>query len=74
MATTCDSCRTRFDEAPVRTPTGRSLCPDCGTTFQGQVAGMVAAGSDATPSERVAQGIATGGWLHRVKKAMGRSD
>ncbi|RKR75059.1 hypothetical protein [Frondihabitans australicus] len=61
MGQKCDSCGRAITGTPVRTPT-RTLCEECGATFQGLAAGLIAG------HDNVGQAIATEGWYQRLRK------
>lgn len=64
----CDQCG-KFAPVAMTTATGRCLCDECAAAFQGAAASMIKGGRSP---EVTARAVATGGWLTRIREAMGK--
>lgn len=64
----CDQCG-KFGEIAMTTATGRRLCDDCADAFEGAAASMIMGGGSADVTGRA---VAIGGWLGRIRVAMGK--
>lgn len=77
---TCAQCRKQVGGISgvkgglVTTVTGRRICRPCNDRLLGAAAGIIAAGSDASPAEQVGTGIATAGFFASLRaRRRGRS-